>query len=719
MGQYAKLALFAALFAFMLGCISVQENQMITKPASQVGLFTGATADCEGIGGPTPCTCLVCQNRSVPFYSFTDMSLKGGSCSFVPCNSSIFAGLIDNGEDNKFPSRFLLGQGASFSEFKRANQYCNNSLSLSVKWMVGSNGEPPKTPATQRAECFLDRNVIPLYIYYTNSSAIRQNVATEIGAALGAADGPAIVTTEINFNSSDPAIRSEVKAQILAYKAACPKCLVALSPKDMDWQGVQLFLSDASVKDSIDLVGQGIMLNENTSGLCDVEGLIGKRMEFSRRILKEYNKPTIWLYVGIAPGTQDMEGNEGCSWNNNDVAKAYEYMMGIIQPIASSGVIGYSPYLFSDATAPLPCKGNACNFGIAHANFSAKEPQFSSWFSNCQFYSQGNPSYVSFSTNGQGYQCTFGDNYKMFSKLVSEAGNAYSPQPLGLQPVDSKVSCEACVSYNSSLPRNFGSASSQPREYCESYPQADIVPDRFDVPALLMRAIFSQESSFDACAVSFVPPSGACNPSGIELSSLGQYAGEASCTLPAQQCVKTNPNPNANDQSSNCVACGSSGASATPCKPCAYGLAQCIEYPGQLYVSNRQEIPQALIQCGGETYNPFKPEDSACCGATKLYENLQNARHIVSLYPQLRTSEQKDWYTAYLALMSYHGGIPRTSQAVATYFAGGRQGDTCYASHHDTLVAYLSSCVDYYPVEVLGKYQGLVNACGSADCKRS
>ena len=714
----SKLLFFAALFALLLGCISVGSDKLLTKPTEVVGLFDSADASCQGIGGPTPCTCLMCKNEILPFYlaPFVEESLKGGSCSFIPCNSEIFAQLIDKSADNQFPHKFLLGQGASFAEFKQANAYCSNLLTMSVKWMVGAN-EPPKIPAPNRAGCFLDRNVIPLYIYYTAGTAISQEAAAQIGAALAQADGPAIITTEINFDSSDAFAVSAVKSQILAYKAACPKCLVALSPKDLDFEGARLFLEDLSVKDKIDLIGQGIMLNENTNGICDVEALIGKRMEFSKRMLKEYNKPTIWLYVGIAAGTQDMEGNDVCKWENKHVAKAYDYMMGIMQPIISSGVIGYSPYAYSDGTAPLPCApgSDACNFGLTNADFTPKEPQFSSWFSGCQYYTQeGTPSYVSFSTNGQGYQCTFGDNYKMFSRLISEAGDAYEPPTLSLQAQEIKIACDACVSYDTSLPSNFGSTSSSPSEYCTHYPQADIVPDRFDVPHLLMRAIYSQESSFDACAVSFVPPStSACNAQNLGISAFSQYASDAGCTLPTgEMCVKTAASQNPSDPSENCVPCGSAGASSTRCKPCAFGLAQCIEYPGKEYAGS--SLPAAITQCNGENYNPFNPSDSACCGATKMYDALQQARHIISLYPEIASSKDMEWYEAYLALMTYHGGQARTSRAVATYFSDGTYEDRCVAASHPTLVSFLR-CVDSYPSSVLGKYQGLANACDT-DC---
>jgi len=718
-----KLLLPIMLVAFLLfGCINVSDSQKLTKPSTEIKIFEDVQDDCADIGGPTPCTCLVCQNKTStpPWFSIfrlpVDTSLKGGNCSFAPCNGTIFADLVTS-TDNVFAQRFLLGQGASFFEFREANKYCNNSLSLAIKWMVGDRNSPPRTPSSSRAACLLERNVIPLYIYYTNGSNINSQAARDIGDALRDA-GPAIVTPEINFNSSDPFAVSKVKSQIHEYKAACPNCLIALSPKDMDMEAVEKFRSDANVWGKIDIIGQGIILNKEPNGTCDVEALIGKRMAFAKNVLNKYHKPTIWLYVGISNGTQDINKSAGCTFTNKTVAKAYEYIMGIMQPLISTGVIGYSPYTYLDGTAPLDCTGDACNFGLMNSNGDKKEPQFSSWFSHCQYYTQeGVPSYVSYSTNGLGNRCSYADNYKMFTRLISEAGDAYEPPDLNLQEAEVKIGCDSCISYNTSLPGNFGSRISVDEDFCTQYPLLDAVPDRFDVSPLLMRAIFAQESSFDACSISYVPPdTTACNNIGLTAENLAQYATDAGCPPPSSQmCVKIN-RPHAGDPSGDCTACGSSEATSTLCKPCAFGIAQCIELPGREYAAGA--LPPVLSQCGGENYNPFNPQESACCGSTKMYEFIKVARGIISNHAQLRTAADREWYEAYLALMSYHGGSARTISNVTYYYGGGSADDSCYQSHKDTLIAYLFSCVDGYPKEVLGKYQGFVNACNT-DCRKS
>ncbi|VVB58199.1 Uncharacterised protein [Candidatus Anstonella stagnisolia] len=721
-----KKFLFPILIALILfGCITVTDAQKIKKPAEKTKIFENVEDLCSDIGGPTPCTCMVCENKSsllgdlLP--KISENTLKGGKCELIPCNNEIFDKVLNDEKDNKFPQKFLLGQGASFAEFKSANQYCNNSLSLAVKWMVGDK-QPPITPLGSRAACFLERNVIPLYIYYTKGAAISAQAATDIGTQLKDA-GPVIVTTEINFDSSDASAVSKVKDQINAYKAACPKCLVALSPKDMDLEAVEKFHSDTTVWNKIDMIGQGIMLNKDTNGICEPEALIGKRMVFAKKMLNTYHKPTIWLYVGISTGTQDPDGNAGCTFTDKSVAKAYEYMMGTMQPLISSGVIGYSPYAFVDGTNPLECTGDACNFGLMDSDGKEKEPQFSSWFADCQYYTQEDaPSFISYSTNGLGNRCSYADNQKMLTRLVSEAGDVYEPPALNIQPVKSTIACDSCISYEKALPSNFGTVSAVETSMCTQYPALDAVPDRFDVSALLMRAIFAQESSFDACAISYVPASTTCG--GIDSSAISSWS-----PYNTQACPNVQPSTdmyvdtsvsNYNDPSARCKSRSQipAGYVGAKCKPCAFGISQCIELPGQEYKKRGMQIPDAIKQCGGENYNPFSPGDSACCGSTKLYDYIKSARDIISSHDKLSTAADKEWYEAYLALMSYHGGPARTKSKVDYYYNSGSSSDSCYESNKDTLVAYLSACVDNYPVGVLGKYQGLVNVCNT-DCKKS
>jgi len=69
----------------------------------------------------------------------------------------------------------------------------------------------------------------------------------------------------------------------------------------------------------VDAVGFGFRANDYKD--CSVENVVGTNYLFSRDILREYSKPTIWLYAGASEGN-NFDGS--CSWDAGMVHRFYE-----------------------------------------------------------------------------------------------------------------------------------------------------------------------------------------------------------------------------------------------------------------------------------------------------------------------------------------------------------------------------------------------------------
>jgi hypothetical protein len=194
---------------------------------------------CREEPGNKPCYCMACENKtSYSFlgwlFNYYDSNLAGGNCSIAPCNQTDYAEIVQSDNDTQMRS-FMMGMGQSFVSTGNANLYCNYTMQLATKWMKGTDGSPPRVPMVSRATCYLQRNALPLYIYYTEGKEISQVRTQEIADSFQGADaGPAIVTTEVWLNSSNDADVASVKQQIHSLRT-CEKCLVVLAVKPNDY----------------------------------------------------------------------------------------------------------------------------------------------------------------------------------------------------------------------------------------------------------------------------------------------------------------------------------------------------------------------------------------------------------------------------------------------------------------------------------------------------
>jgi len=53
---------------------------------------------------------------------------------------------------------------------------------------------------------------------------------------------------------------------------------------------------------------------------CDMDRVVSENIEFSRYILQNYSKPSIWLYVGASEGGP-------CNWKAKDIQDFYSKLL--------------------------------------------------------------------------------------------------------------------------------------------------------------------------------------------------------------------------------------------------------------------------------------------------------------------------------------------------------------------------------------------------------
>jgi hypothetical protein len=680
-----------------------------------------------------PCTCMYCDNRSsvlgipMPRWmdrwlipdSWLDRSLAKGKCGFYKCNYSNF-----NGWNGTNISRFfMVGQGQTFFEYSGAtltndsganftggaNALCSSQLKMAVRWMLGNELHAPYAPSEKQAGCLLHKDVMPLYIYYTNGSNINETASREIAHALKGV-GPVFITTEANFNGSNPAVVDAVVSQLNASKDECPNCLTVLAARDMNDSDIAAVYEEISSRGQnpstlIDAIGQGFILNEDADS-CDIDVLIGKRLSYAKEtILRNYGKPVLWMYVGMSPGPTALAG---CNWTNSDIARGYLQLHTNQQAMVDSGIIGVAPYQLADARDILPCNAGDCNFGLADSDFKFKQPQAAAWFSTCaDIFNAGNVIPIVYSTNGTSAFCSFAQGWAT-TRRVFEYGEEYELPSEMTGYYNISFRCPSCISYDEEPPGDWvTSHASIPEENCTRFPQIDLNAEIADTDPFLLRAVALQESALDPCAISWtrMGNSGCNDPP----QTLEQIFGPSPTCPSTGQPIDTTP-----WKIDGTGECSPTGTGAD-CKPCAYGLLQCIEKNGSSYPPG--SLPDAIKLCGGTQYSPLSPGDSACCGSVKLSEYIHDAEEFVSThYSELGLSgdDDQDAYVAiFLGLLAYHG-----DQYLTWFSEFDSNGHICPAdgSQYDNFIEYIIECKDgSYAQSVLGYYDAL-RGCDSYDC---
>ena len=714
------LLLSAAIAIFAAGCTSVTPGTSLNGAELTVSHYAYSNPTdpansfiCREVNSSTPCGCMFCQNHTsnsifarLPLVSLLfGPSLKQGNCSFVACNLTIYNDTLSNPQNSVFPRAVMLGSGPSFASTALATRYCNYSMQLSVKWLIGTGGAAPKAPVSSRAECWLDRDIIPLYIYYTNGTPVYNTPyqgATAIIAQQLAKDasgnqvGPVLLTTELSFDGTDPNAIAAVENQIGAIRSACPKCLLVLALNSTDNDRRMAALKsifgppnaiDHTYYDKVDVVGFGFRANDYPT--CTPADVIGSNYIFSRDVMRQYSKPTMWLYAGASEGN-NSDGT--CSWDAPSVNTFYENIFSLQQGMASSGIIGSSFYELIDRSGPLPCQaGEGCSFGFLYQNGTEKHPEINAWSYLCGVFGTKldfRPPLI-FSSNTFGEACDVQKTDQILDYIPSDfnTNQGLSTDEVVPTPAKKGLSCgESCPSPTlASMPGGYSSGGSFPDSgNCGKYPLIDQYADDRDVSSTFFKAIVQMESGFDPNVVSCISEtSTACNQNGLTIPQL--------CAL----------------LPGNCDAHVLGGGTTCPAgmKPCAYGLAQCIDYPGA----------PAQAACGGSSYNPFDPTESICCGVNKLQAYLGNASAFVTNnWGQLSACgnglKDRDWTAYFIAAGLYHGDDARNQLQA---FISNRDKDGSCKGEQNFITYLIGTGKFNYAAQVMGNYKSAADACGS------
>lgn len=307
------------------------------------------------------------------------------------------------------PRFFMLGQGSTPADYAMAQRYCDGQLKMPVIWAVpnATTGRLDKAPVRpDTISCYLQKDQMPAIVWYSAGkfidtpeySAMVRNFSRP--AATPKVDGPVMVTTEAMLDPYLPADATtgaprrldmaklqQVANQVSTIRSQCPKCLSVLALKitmrpsgEADLCALDYFLNDnasmprpdycreaygggadpawttrTDLYRAVDIIGVGFDANADPNlTSCTSDAAIGPALGYSRAALARYYKPSVWYAVGISPGPTATRrcGN----FTEEDVQNMYSTLVTNIPALVSSGVIGVSPYRFSDNPdgAPLP-----------------------------------------------------------------------------------------------------------------------------------------------------------------------------------------------------------------------------------------------------------------------------------------------------------------------------------------------------------------------------
>ncbi|VVC03037.1 Uncharacterised protein [Candidatus Bilamarchaeum dharawalense] len=645
------------------------------------------------------CLCMVCKNGTNIFGPIK--SLVGGYCYFEKNCTANKTGEISLGSppyEDKLIRHFMIGQGPTFGDFSTANTYCNNRLSMAVQWLIGDNETAYMEPDASRAMCFLSKDIIPVYILYSNGTAMDMMAETgKIADILGTDGGslylgrlssgpvgPVIVIPEINFDVSHAA---DVAQQIHIINSACQNnrgandihCITAVGPKMNDVAALDAVMQELKAngwQNELDLVAYGI--DGRYARTCDGAQVRQQALNFSSYALYNYSKPTLIPYVLFDPGTNDS--NNSCTWNEYSVVAAYGSFFPIgIQALQKRGVIGIAPYSFNTTGGtgvvnPLNCT----NCAVART-----QDRLRSWYGGCQMYtwysreaSKTNPSggTLLIFGNESGSVCNHNTQYDYLSAVRFAGRDISQQQQNQLNASQPKYfSCDACIINNitSPIPFEFTNVRNDvpPDLYCSGFPEIDTWAGSRNLDPMLVRAFIITESNFDPCAAAKVCRAGYAGPGCFDndpaTADECYYQGYNKMEDPTGNCTFVNapnwdtPNPD--------------------WRWCGLGIMQSLEPPytfwpaafapggvdgplASVYLASHpadSELANAK-SCNPVNFNPFNPSDSACMGTLKLEAKLKDAKKWIfdnrgKLNWQATDSEKDSVFAAYIAAHKYGG----------------------------------------------------------------
>lgn len=771
-----RIYLLFAVFLFIAGCASyvrdysrIYESGLNRDPRAIFDYTQFTTFE------PFKCQCFVCEPKQSSFFSFFT-SLKGGSCRLeTNCSQETFSAI--NSQDGTGRGertgtglgwtirQFMIGQGATFADFGPANQYCGDRLDMSVRWLVAKPYRDAATgtmrvtkyplPQKSRATCFLDIGVMPVYILYSEGKGVDPERAAEIATELRDA-GPVIITSEIDFDSSDSAIVENVKSQVKSMKLACPTCLIAVAPRMNDTAGLDRVFSDQEARRSTDLVAFGINTrysrldcsNPANQALRDnpVDAVYYyNALNFSQYIRNKYQKPSIipyvlfeinqpWGYANTCPPLSEQDVFDPANPDNAHSKFFANYLVQFL----NSGTIGIAPYKFSrGGDDPLHC---------TDCSLSKTESRLQSWFGWCQKHKLATrvlPNELSPSgellavyPNASSGYCDFGQNFQLYAKaFYPDRDFSLTPNVTMDPPQRVRVTCDACVNQEGTdFPFDVGprAGGAQP-DWCTRW-DSDISAnaDPLDIDPMIVRAIIWQESNGlrDAedyvstraenrgrCAVSAVSsgdscysyaydyvedPDNVCPPAGTQISAGGAPASTRLCAFGIMQTLDSSYTywgPIDDPRVSQAISAS------------AYNIRTGV------LTGRPRETRDIAQQCTSDgRFNPFNPSHNICDGVNKF-----------SIYLTAGTAKARQNAVS-LNAVNADGSINTTKVTFLGYYFGlhnyyGSGGDSTYGGI-DNWVRVFAAQKTHGPGECAAREDGRFICPGidwpvTLDCKNN
>jgi hypothetical protein len=658
---------------------------------SRVAIYNSSMAEfCR----PGSCWCMVCKNGTNIFGPLNN--LIGGYCYYDKnCTPAMMASYNNRTANPDLTVRqFMIGQGPTFGDFGAANTQCSDRLSMSVQWLVGSNVSPYIRPDAVRTMCFLSKDIIPVYILYSNGSNINITRSRDIGTILGTEGddvfmgrlsdgpvGPVVVVTEMDFDRSKAA---EVANQVRAIDQGCGNdrannkifCFIAVAPKINDFEALDTVMRELGADaDKVDLVAYGI----NGKYLHSCEGARARQqaLNFSSYALYNWSKPTIIPYVLFDPGTNDTDNS--CTWGENDVVSAYGAFFPFgVTTLQKRGVVGIAPYSYNTSggigvTNPLNCS----DCGVART-----ASRLRAWYAGCQAYTnvtRPSGNVPSGSTqilfgNESGTSCNSNTNFDFMRGFSFAGRDIMQQQTTQLRDAAPLLfTCDACLLANSSRPISDIFASLRPStgaapdRYCTSYPEINQWASARNLDPMLVRAFVLTESDFNPCSAARVCrqgyDDGRCFEPGpgkdecYDMSYDEMYDPAGNCTFDIA--------PN-------------SGSAQPDWRYCAVGIMQSLEPPYTFWPasvnpdgangpyfdvfdrSGFRTLDLNGVKACNPRFNPFVAADSICIGTAKLESALRAARGWINSHRgQLNWGsgdiDKDSLFAAYVAGNMYSG----------------------------------------------------------------
>lgn len=582
------------------------------------------------------CICMVCENSDSfeftnPFNRFYSIDLREGECRFeTDCTEEKFLEISTPDLENFLFGQeqvrfFMLGQGSNFAEFADANRYCNNSLRLAVRWLYSIEGFEYPAPQHERAECFLEKDALPMYLLYSEGEAMDVSRAAYIASQFQES-GPVILTSEFDFDPSNFTQLNDALDQAIAMKSSCPDCLIAIAPKfkynyseiDGEYYGynhtydaIDYIFESQEARDSIDLVAVG--LNSHYAKNCVGSSLLWDGLAYSKYIMQQHGKPTLWAYVLFddgQPSAAPYNSLEYCEWNSDEIARTYGDLYKYIPSFVNNGVIGIAPYsLYGLGTGPLECR----DCGMMAVD-GTTYPQHAEWFSLCQVYYTGRGVIPIVFSPSPCADCSFANNFNMFQLSESYYGSGPSIeqyQEKAVAPFSIFYRCNGQLM--SEVPSEIDLSSynyNASDDRCELYPELDIFSDIRDSDPVLTRAITWGETGLNDDTEG--PDGDMCEASNVDFG-LNVFP----------ECV-TDPK----------------GICGTQCAPTNWrkhsmGLMQVHVYPQEMwdqYGPSGETETQARWCAANSEYgfNPFNKAHNACMGTAIILQKLSVGKEWVS-----------------------------------------------------------------------------------------